>query len=164
MHRLCILALPYRHAVVPLLSFTRRYWFYNTAQKFVEGLWYSTLGIGECGAPGAQSCDWRLVQTVKRVSKTCQENNVYAAVEKVGAPCFARCSQPLKRATACYTFCFYDTVLGPASNTTAYPAAVPSVRYRPIRPIGDGFLCPLTYMGCPVEPARTSHHLPGTHN
>jgi len=63
---------------------------------------------------------------VKRVSKTCQEAAVFDAVERAGAPCFRTCSadgQVHRNLTdGCWTHCFYDTVLGPDSNKTAYPS------------------------------------------
>jgi hypothetical protein len=63
---------------------------------------------------------------VKRVAKTCHDDRVFTHVETqatgVDKNCFAKCPQPLDRKGKCWTTCFYDAVLGPMSNSTAYPA------------------------------------------
>jgi hypothetical protein len=99
-----------------------RYYFYNAAQK-LGGLWYSTLEEGNCDRPGISqaNCTWRIAETSKRVSKTCQESHVFDVVEERGAACFQQCGPARNLSTACWTNCFYDTVFGPKSNATAYP-------------------------------------------
>lgn len=98
-----------------------RYWFYNAAQKFSNGVWYSTLAEGECDerASGSSNssandapCFWRLASTIKRVSKTCHDSKVFEAVETVGKERFDVCKQPLDRKGECWTLAFYDTFLG----------------------------------------------------
>ena len=109
-----------------------RYWFYSSAQKFNTGTWYSTLAEGECSSSsssararasgGEQPCFWRLVSTVKRVTKSCHDSKVFEAVESAGKERFGACGQPLDRKGECWTLAFYDTFLGPKSNVTAYGA------------------------------------------
>jgi hypothetical protein len=101
-----------------------RFWYYNLAQKLPTGTWYSTLGKGECGNPASHgTCAWRILRRVKTVAKKCQEENVLSRVETIGAACFQGCpgKKPVARDTKCWTDCFYDTVIGPRSNSTAYP-------------------------------------------
>lgn len=104
-----------------------RYFFYNAAQKF-GGIWYSTLGQGECGsvAEPKANCSWRIVETVKVISKKCQEDHVFGVVQQHGHECFDKCHQPLNRSTGCWTNCVYDTVFGKGSNHTAYPSSATS--------------------------------------
>lgn len=116
----------------PYENTSYRFYFYNAAQK-LGGIWYSTLGAGNCDRPAASpsslpqaNCTWRVAETVRRVSKTCQEGAVYDVVEAQGGACFAACSADGKvhrnLTDGCWTKCFYDTALGPNSNSTAYPA------------------------------------------
>eukprot|EP01050_Picozoa_sp_SAG11_P006189 SAG11_NODE_470_length_9205_cov_4.727872_2_plen_267_part_00 len=87
-----------------------------------SGIWYSTLSQGECGSskPGS-TCSWRIAQTVKRISKRCQEAHVLAKVQEAGKACFEGCPEgATNQSTRCWTNCFYDTVIGPKSNRTAY--------------------------------------------
>ena len=56
------------------------------------------------------------------MEKGCQEAFLLQRVEKVGSRCFAGCgAKPVARGTKCWTDCFYDTVVGPRSNSTVYP-------------------------------------------
>jgi len=119
----------------PWESSDYRYWFYNAAQKFSNGVWYSTLAEGECDerASGSSNssandapCFWRLASTIKRVSKTCHDSKVFEAVEAVGKERFDVCKQPLDRKGECWTLAFYDTFLGPKSNSTSYAAGSPT--------------------------------------
>jgi hypothetical protein len=81
------------------------------------GLWYSTTKEGWCDAPGANSsCTWRVAAAVKRVNKTCSDNNIYNKVEASDTDgCFAKCDGvgPTRNTTdPCWITCFYNTVLG----------------------------------------------------
>jgi hypothetical protein len=103
----------------PFMNSAYRYYFFNTAQ-LLQGMWYSTLSNGQCGHAGT-NCTWRVAETVKRVSKDCQQQTVFEAVQEHGAECFDGCPKPLNVSTACWTNCFYNTMLGPNANSTAYP-------------------------------------------
>ena len=62
------------------------------------------------------------MRRVKTVEKGCQEAFLLQRVEQVGSRCFAGCgAKPVARGTKCWTDCFYDTVVGPRSNSTVYP-------------------------------------------
>lgn len=97
------------------------FWRYNLAQR-IGGQWWSTVGAvdgvggGECteGKASPAGCTWRLVDTVKVVSKDCADKSMNAAVVRAGqgTGCFHKCPQPTNTTSACWINCFYDTVLG----------------------------------------------------
>ena len=91
----------------------------------VPGYWYSSLKEGYCGddadgrrrrSSSSSDCTWRVVRVEKIVSKKCHNKVFYGAVEKAGADCLnTKCSASdrTNSSTACWTTCFYETVLGP---------------------------------------------------
>jgi hypothetical protein len=90
------------------------FWRYNLAQR-IGGQWWSTVGSGECKAPGLPTgCTWRLVDTVKVVMAECAEASMNEAVVMVaeGSSCFKKCPQPANTSSTCWIDCFYGTVLG----------------------------------------------------
>ena len=99
-------------------------WYLSLAEK-LGGMWYSTTRAGMCSSSSATSsppCSWRLLETVKRVTKACSDDSVYRYIEeRDGAGCFSACQKPLgggRRNTSdeCWVRCLYVTVLGPASG------------------------------------------------
>jgi hypothetical protein len=117
--------LPNASSKEPWETSAYRYYFFNSAQKF-GGNWFSTLATGDCTTATQQdNCTWQTIQTVRRISKKCQDDKLFSLVERVGDPCFSRCgSDAHNKSTACWTTCFYDTVFGPNSNRTAFPAVL----------------------------------------
>ena len=113
--------------------------------------WYTDTAVG-CGTgrPGTlqANCTWRVAERVKRISKSCLEQRIYAHVQQRGAACFATCAQPLQIATKCWTDCFCAPphrlrfsghACPPARQPRRTPfGAVPRVRCR-----GGGRLTPL---------------------
>jgi len=86
------------------------------------GTWYSTLKGGYCGNPDAKACTWRVAGNVKRIAKNCSDESIYSTVEKAdSANCFTQCGAgtgPGRNASEpCWIKCFYDTVLGPNSDS-----------------------------------------------
>jgi sucrose-6-phosphate hydrolase SacC (GH32 family) len=91
-------------------------WRQKTAEKTVDGIWYSTLGTGLCSA-SVPFCTWRVAEIVKRVSHACLNDRINTAVEAANEPCFATCGQTRNISSDCWITCFYDAVLGPAVAT-----------------------------------------------
>ena len=95
-------------------------WYVALADK-LGGMWYSTTRSGMCSADDAP-CSWRLLETVKRVTKTCSDDSIYRYIEgRDSSGCFSACPQPLggaRRNTSdeCWVRCLFVTVLGPASG------------------------------------------------
>jgi len=87
-------------------------WRQKTAEKTVDGIWYSTLDTGLCNA-SAPFCTWRVAETVKRVSHACLNDRINTAVEAANRPCFAACEPTRSISSDCWITCFYDSVLGP---------------------------------------------------
>jgi hypothetical protein len=85
------------------------------------GKWYSTFDIGDCDNAAATSCEWRLVETVKRVNATCHGTTMERDLIAQNSGCFAKCNHPLNTTDMCYLSCFYNTLLGPDAGTT-YPS------------------------------------------
>ena len=98
-------------------------WYVRLAGK-LGGMWYSTTRAGMCSSSSSSSppCSWRLIETVKRVTKACSDDSVYRYIEeRDGAGCFSACQKPSgggRRNTSdeCWVRCLYVTVLGPASG------------------------------------------------
>jgi len=122
-----------------------RYYFYNVAQK-LQGNWFSTLQQGWCGHAGP-NCTWRVVEQVKRINKTCQENFVFNVIEDKGKGCFDACPRPLDQSGACWTNCLYDTMLGPKSNSTVYGPG--SSAGMAATTLVDAWVAPFADNGCP---------------
>ena len=102
------------------------YWFLNLLEKLV-GNWYSHVGSGQCGGPGADPgapCTWRVVGVERRVDKHCSEKVVNAGVVAADPACFSACPQPANATSDCYIKCFYGTLLGAQANETLVPAAM----------------------------------------
>ena len=104
--------------MAPMPSFFNRnawdFWNYNAASRFGEtgdGAWYSLVAAHE-------QRFWRNATIVKTINKRCQSRTVDHLVQRAGAPCFAKCPQPTNSSSLCWIQCFFDTVLGPGSNST----------------------------------------------
>lgn len=101
------------------------WWLHNLVDR-VKGLWYSTPATGECtaAAPSTSSspssptaaCHWRLLESKRRVLKSCQMGYVFKQVTTKNPSCFNKCSQPSNTTSTCYIECFYDTLLGKNSG------------------------------------------------
>lgn len=87
----------------------------------VGGTWYSTFDIGECGNPAATSCEWRLVENVKKVNATCHSTSLRNTLVSKGSACFQGCNHPLNTTDSCYLACYYETLLGSDAGTK-YPS------------------------------------------
>ena len=97
------------------------YWNQNAARKF-GGNWYTTTDAGLC-APGQErspSCTWRIVQTVKRVSKNCLDASILRTVTAANKTCFSACAQPNNLSSVCTTRCLFATVLGPTGGSAVW--------------------------------------------
>ena len=90
------------------------------------GFWFSTTESGWCDAPNAdqKTCTWRVAEAVKRVNKTCSDNQLYSTLEAYdNAPskaCFKSCKgQGVHRNTSetCWINCAYQAFLGPNAAT-----------------------------------------------
>jgi|EP01049_Picozoa_sp_SAG25_P010188 hypothetical protein len=90
----------------------------RTNQVGIGTRWYSTLEDGDCDDPTTGSCQWRLVETVKKVNSTCMSMHMHTALEKSGEHCFNRCAQPTNSSSMCYIECFYEALLGPDGGRT----------------------------------------------
>lgn len=89
------------------------WWLHNLVDR-VQGLWYSTPASGECTASSAPgTCHWRLVESKRRVLKSCQMKYVFGQVTTKNPSCFNKCAQPSNSTSTCFIECFYDTLLGP---------------------------------------------------
>ena len=92
-------------------------WYQKLAQK-LGGAWYSTRKAGMCTDQG-QRCGWQLLETVKRVSKSCLDNSVFSYIEgKDQTGCFDACAIPRdgtvrNTSDECWARCLFVTVLGP---------------------------------------------------
>ena len=58
------------------------HWMQNLVLK-LGGNWYSTVAAGECDNPASTSCEWKLVETVRKVNATCQANKVKSKIESL---------------------------------------------------------------------------------
>lgn len=80
------------------------------------GLWFSTLKGGYCD--GGSDCTWRVAGDVKRINKTCSDESIYSNVEAADkSGCFSGCGATRNTTSPCWIKCFYDTVLGPNSDS-----------------------------------------------
>jgi len=88
-------------------------WKSNAAKK-IGGTWYSTTRAGWCGGDSpSPNCTWRVVQAVKRISKSCSDDVIYTTVEKADkAGCFSKCGPKRNATSECWINCFYQTTLG----------------------------------------------------
>ena len=92
-------------------------WYHNLANK-LGGAWYSTRKEGMCTG-GGQRCGWQLLETVKRVSKSCSDHSAFSYIEdKDQTGCFDACAIPLdgsvrNTSDECWARCLFVTVLGP---------------------------------------------------
>ena len=99
------------------------HWGGNLARK-LGGTWYSTHKAGKCSDKNYAEqqrhgdCSWRVVKTVKRVSKRCADASLYAYIEaKDRNSCFSSCRKPTdgsprNMSDECWVGCLYTTVLG----------------------------------------------------
>lgn len=94
------------------------FWRRNLAWKTL-GTWFSTPAAG-------QGRYWKVVQTVKQINKTCHDDHVWGHLASHNPGCFAGCGgasgKPLNRSSDCAIDCFYSTVMGPDSGTSAWTA------------------------------------------
>ena len=94
-------------------------WRFNTWQK-LGGEWYSTPRSGLCAAGrriGDGNCTWRVKRLLKTVDKQCADRGVFSVVEAHDRRgCFTNCPQPRNTSSACWTECFYETMLGPLAG------------------------------------------------
>eukprot|EP00041_Stephanoeca_diplocostata_P014836 m.280207 g.280207 ORF g.280207 m.280207 type:complete len:201 (+) comp19821_c0_seq3:549-1151(+) len=88
------------------------YWKRNLAVK-TGGTWYSTPAVGE-------GKFWSVKQTIKQINKTCADDNIFGAVVKKNSECFNACAQPSNRTSTCFIGCFYNTTIGPGSDTIPF--------------------------------------------
>ena len=88
----------------------------GTAADKLQGLWYSTLRSGRCGALNATGCTWRVVEVAKRVRRDCHSGSFFDAVEAVAPACFAGCGGKRNTSSPCWAGCVIDTTLGPQAR------------------------------------------------
>ena len=116
------------------------YWRYNIAD-LLGGHWYSTVESGLCGGKTATACTWRVAEVVKKVSRTCHNQGVFAAVQVHGRACFDTCPQPRNSSSECWIRCYYNTMLGPNSGTGfGEPNSSYLAGHMPIATLEDAWL------------------------
>jgi hypothetical protein len=90
------------------------------------GFWFSTTASGWCDAPNAdqKTCTWRVAEAVKRVNKSCSDNQLFSTLEAYddagSKACFKSCKgQGVHRNTSetCWINCAYNAFLGPNAAT-----------------------------------------------
>ena len=152
------------------------YWRYNVAD-LVGGHWYSTPSSGLCGGPhastvdGKKECTWRVAEVTKKVSRSCHDAAMFAAVEEYAArtgwtsDCFSKCANPRNVSDPCWIACYYDTMLGANSSTCFGGPSSSCLRgHMPINELEGAWLAPFrssdpAKRGCPD---LTQRHPPGT--
>lgn len=90
------------------------WWTRNLVDR-LDGRWYSTPSSGECDDTD-KPCYWSLVQTNRRILKSCQDAYIFSQVEKRNPSCWNGCPQPTNTTSDCYIGCFFSTLLGPDSD------------------------------------------------
>ena len=123
---------------------------------FGSGNWSSTAAAGQCdpatrGAPAG--CSWRMVQEVKRASKTCADVSIGRYVEASDErKCFESCgaADRTNSSSPCWINCFFSTMLGPNSTTV-----IPSPGGIPIEALFEAWRRPFesdeaAQGGCPA--------------
>lgn len=58
------------------------------------------------------------MQTIKQINKTCADQVITGIVTGKNPGCFSKCPQPSNMTSSCFITCYYDTVIGPDSNST----------------------------------------------
>ena len=94
------------------------FWNFNTAALLGDtggGKWYSLPKADEGRL-------WRNATIVKTIHADCQAKALDDLIEARGRTCFAGCPQPTNASSACWTECFFATVLGDGHNTSITPA------------------------------------------
>ena len=94
------------------------FWNFNTAALLGDtggGKWYSLPKADEGRL-------WRNAIIVKTIHADCQAKALDDLIEARGRTCFAGCPQPTNASSACWTECFFATVLGDGHNTSITPA------------------------------------------
>jgi len=92
----------------PYSNDTTSWWTHNLAKR-VQGMWYSTTHHGH-------NKTWRLVEEQKRVNSTCQKNNLFNSIDRLGKRCFESCPNPSDKTSECYVRCVFESMLGPDSG------------------------------------------------
>ena len=106
---------------------------YTQLAGTLGGMWYSTTRAGMCFetladgggvGDGDARCSWRLLETVKRVSKSCSDDSIYSYIEaRDKADCFSACHAPSSgsRNTSdeCWVRCLFVTILGDGAAAAA---------------------------------------------
>lgn len=136
------------------------YWHANVLRK-IRGLWYSTWADGECRPddPSQVFCSWRVVATVKKISKECSDaafNAVIVQGDKIapwGARCFDGCSAAEQKNTTskCWLECFYANVLGRngSSQFMNYSSPESGIPLSELRTTWNRPFLPVAQGGCP---------------
>merc|ERR1719253_656779 len=83
-------------------------------RTMMPGSWFSTPSAGHCkeGQEIGRDCWWRLVGTGRTVNASCVDDRISESVVKRNQSCFARCKDPLDKASDCWIKCFFDIVVG----------------------------------------------------
>ena len=140
------------------------YWRYNVAD-LLGGHWYSTPSTGLCTHKDSLRCTWRVVEVIKKVSRSCHDQSMFGSVvdyavsvsKSTGAPdCFNRCPGGSKNTSnPCWIACFYNTMLGPHSSTGFGGKDSPFLQgHMPIKVLQKAWLAPFVSNdpkqgGCP---------------
>jgi len=90
------------------------WWLINLAER-IDGKWYSMPAAGQCD-DSAKPCTWRLVESKRRVLKSCQDEYIFDQINKINPTCFSTCPQPKNSTSTCFIECFYSTLLGVNSD------------------------------------------------
>jgi hypothetical protein len=135
-------------------------WRFNTWQK-LGGQWYSTPSAGLC-APGRRvgdgGCTWRVKKLRKQVGKDCADRGIFSLVESRGGACFGRCPRPRNASSACWTRCFFLTMVGPRAGDGLGPEFIRGG--VDVSALEQGWLRPFASSdpakgGCPALPPPT---------
>ena len=87
-----------------------------TSKLHVNGDIYASGSVTAASFP--TTSDARL----KTIHADCQAKALDDLIETRGRTCFAGCPQPTNASSACWTECFFATVLGDGHNTSITPA------------------------------------------
>ena len=148
------------------------YWRYNVAD-LLGGHWYSTPSTGLCDSKHALACTWRVAEVVKKVSRACHDQSMFASVTRYAAyvskssgkpDCFDQCPGGAKNTSSpCWIECYYNTMLGPHSSTGFGTATSPFLRgHMPIEALETAWLAPFVSSdpkkgGCPdIQASRVN--------
>lgn len=140
------------------------YWRYNVAD-LLGGHWYSTPSTGLCANTDSLACTWRVVEVVKKISRSCHDHSMFGSVidyaasasKSSGKPdCFHRCPGGSKNTSSpCWIACYYNTMLGSRSSTGFGDPTSPFLQgHMPIEALQTAWLAPfvssdLKKGGCP---------------